>query len=203
VRRRDAPRFYPTRPGCGGAIGVGPGSHAPEVRPTVERHRRQQRDSGEAMFTRALWVGVMVTAVGAGAVAQYKSPRGQVIFPDKTKVIVEIADTPELTQRGLMFRRQMGENEGMVFLFEEPDIIPFWMKNTLIPLDIIWLDARRRIVHIAHSVPPCKADPCPSYPPSRPAQYVVEVNSGFAKRHGVKEGDVLEFHNIKPRGQNR
>jgi uncharacterized protein len=155
------------------------------------------------MITRLFWAGGVLVALGAVTAAQYTSPRGHVIFPNKTKVVVEIADTPELTQRGLMFRRHMGENEGMVFLFEEPDIIPFWMKNTLIPLDIIWLDPDRRVVHIAHSVPPCKADPCPSYPPSRPAQYVVEVNSGFAKRHGVKKGDVLEFRNIKPRGQNR
>jgi uncharacterized protein len=155
------------------------------------------------MTTRILRVGLVAAALGAVAAAQYKSPRGEVIFPDETRVIVEIADTPELTERGLMFRTRMGENEGMVFLFDEPDIRPFWMKNTLIPLDIIWLDADRRIVHIAHSVPPCKADPCPTYPPSRPAKYVVEVNSGFAKRNGVKEGDVLVFRNIKARGQHR
>lgn len=142
------------------------------------------------------WALGVVLVMSACADAQYASPRGEVTFPDGTRVVVEIADTPDLTAQGLMYRRAMGWNEGMVFVFDRVDIIPFWMKNTLIPLDILWLDPDRRIVHIAHSVPPCKADPCPSYPPSRAAKYVVEVNSGFAKKHGVKEGDTLVFKNV-------
>lgn len=142
------------------------------------------------------WSFVVVMVMAGCAEAQYASPRGEVTFPDRTRVRVDIADTPELTARGLMYRREMGWNDGMVFVFDSEDIRPFWMKNTLIPLDILWLDADRRVVFIAHAVPPCKADPCPSYPPSRPAKYVVEVNAGFAKKHGVKEGDTLVFTNI-------
>jgi uncharacterized membrane protein (UPF0127 family) len=67
------------------------------------------------------------------------------------------------------------------------------MKNTLIPLDMIWIDAHRRIVHIAHDVPPCKVDDCPSYPPHAVARYVLEVAGGVAAAHGLKDGDVLRF----------
>ena len=111
---------------------------------------------------------------------------------------VEIADTDELRARGLMYRESMAENEGMVFIFDTPGSYPFWMKNTLIPLDMIWVDADRRVVFIAPSVPPCKADPCPNFPatPPPPALYVVEVVSGFAKKHGVKVGDQLVFNRI-------
>ncbi len=149
------------------------------------------------MFVRTMASSFAVVMLMAGcAEAQYASPQGEVTFPDRTRVRVDIAATPELTARGLMYRREMGWNDGMVFVFDSEDIRPFWMKNTLIPLDIIWLDADRRVVFIAHAVPPCKADPCPSYPPSRPAKYVVEVNAGFAKKHGVTEGDTLVFRNI-------
>ncbi len=133
--------------------------------------------------------------------AQHAAPRGTVVFPDGTKVNVEIADTPEARERGLMFRRQLAPNEGMVFVWDAPGFYPFWMKNTLIPLDIIWLDDKGRVVSIASSVPPCKADPCPTYPPRGNASYVVEVVAGFAAAHGVKEGDVLKLSGIPSKGK--
>jgi uncharacterized membrane protein (UPF0127 family) len=138
-----------------------------------------------------------VILLGTACAAQFTSPRGEVIFPDKTRVAVEIARTPETRARGLMFREKMAVNEGMVFIFEDEGFYPFWMKNTLIPLDMIWVDPKLRVVHVAHSVPPCKADPCPSYPPSGNALYVVEVVSGFARQHGVKAGDQLVFNNVR------
>jgi uncharacterized membrane protein (UPF0127 family) len=130
--------------------------------------------------------------------AQWAMARGEVEFADGTRVKVEIADTPELRQRGLMFRESLSENEGMLFIFEETGFYPFWMKNTLIPLDMLWLDASRRVVSIAHSVPPCKADPCPNFSPTADALYQIEVVSGFAKRHQVREGDVLTFRGVPP-----
>ena len=89
----------------------------------------------------------------------------------------------------------------MIFLFDEPGYYPFWMKNTLIPLDMFWLDVEGQVVSVAHSVPPCKADPCPSYPPdpNRQALYVVEVVSGFAKRHGVQVDDRLLLNGLGSR----
>lgn len=122
---------------------------------------------------------------------QWASPRGMVVFPDKTRVTVEIADTEDKRQRGLMFREHLAPTDGMIFLFDEPGNYPFWMKNTLIPLDMIWLDTNARVVWIAESVPPCKADPCPSYDHKGTASFVVEVVSGFAKDHKLKVGDTL------------
>jgi uncharacterized membrane protein (UPF0127 family) len=140
--------------------------------------------------------GLLVLALTTMVRGQWASPRGEVVFPDRAAVIVEIADTPELRERGLMFRERLAPNEGMVFIFEETGFHPFWMKNTLIPLDMIWVDEHRRIVSIAHSVPPCQADPCPNYSPRTDARYVVEVVSGFARQHNLKEGDQLVFKGI-------
>jgi hypothetical protein len=70
------------------------------------------------------------------------------------------------------------------------------MKNTLIPLDMIWVGPDKKIVSISHSVPPCRADPCPNFPPTGDALYVVEVVGGFAKKHRLKEGDQLVFRNV-------
>jgi uncharacterized protein len=131
--------------------------------------------------------------------AQWAMSRAEVVFPNGTRVKVEIADTPQLTQRGLMFREHLAEDEGMLFIFDELAFRPFWMKNTLIPLDMIWLDENRRVVSIAHSVPPCKADPCPNFSPTADSLYVIEVVSGFARRHKVREGDVIEFKGVPPR----
>lgn len=139
----------------------------------------------------------MDAALAACLEAQWAAPRAEVVFPDRTRVTVEIADTDQKRQRGLMFREKMAPNEGMIFLFEEAGFYPFWMKNTLIPLDMFWLDADGRVVSIAHSVPPCKADPCPTYPPSGNAIYVVETVAGFAKQHKVSVGDRLELKGIK------
>lgn len=133
----------------------------------------------------------MIACGGTKVQGQWASPRGTVVFPDKTKVTVEIADTEEKRQRGLMFREHLAPTDGMIFLFDEPGNYPFWMKNTLIPLDMIWVDKNAQIVWIAQSVPPCKADPCPSFDHKGMASYVVEVVSGFATDHKLKVGDKL------------
>ncbi len=67
------------------------------------------------------------------------------------------------------------------------------MKNTYFPLDMLWLDSNRHIVHIEEDVPPCPAEPCPSYMPAKPARYVLELVSGSVKRNGLKIGDRLDF----------
>ena len=149
--------------------------------------------------TALMFLVAMVACGGAKINRQWATPRGEVIFPDQTRVSVEIADTDERRQRGLMFRERLAPGEGMIFLFDEPGSHPFWMKNTLIPLDMIWLGPDEHIVWIAHSVPPCKADPCPSYGHEGVALYVVEVVSGFAKQHGLRVGDKLTLKGIARR----
>jgi uncharacterized membrane protein (UPF0127 family) len=150
-----------------------------------------------------VWILATLCAVSVAPsgspVGQEALPRGRVVFPDRTVVTVEVAATEAARMRGLMFRSNLAPNEGMLFVFERVALYPFWMKNTLIPLDIIWLDAAKRVVSIAHSVPPCKADPCPSYPPEAESLYVVEVVSGFARAHGVRVGAQLTVEGIPAR----
>lgn len=117
----------------------------------------------------------------------------KVTFPNGFKVTAELAIAEEQRQQGLMFRKGMKEDQGMLFIFEEENYYSFWMKNTYFPLDMLWLDSNRLIVHIEENVPPCPVEPCPSYMPTRPARYVLELVSGSVKKHGLKIGDRLDF----------
>ncbi|MGH9748860.1 MAG: DUF192 domain-containing protein, partial [Candidatus Polarisedimenticolia bacterium] len=120
-------------------------------------------------------------------------PRRAVVrFPSGFVIEAEIADTPERVARGYMFRRKVRKDEGMVFVFKEPGFHSFWMKNTLVPLDIVWMDEAFSVVHLEASVPPCRADPCPSYGPIRKVRYVLETRAGTARREGLKPGDVVQ-----------
>ena len=106
---------------------------------------------------------------------------------------VEIADTIEERRQGLMFK-QLNENEGMLFIFDKPGIYPFWMKNTLISLDMIWINETYHIVHIEKNVPSCNLEICPSYNPNKTALYVLEINSGTSDEIKLKIGDKLNFN---------
>ena len=117
----------------------------------------------------------------------------RVILPDGTAIQVEIASDDATRAQGLMFRDQLAADRGMIFLFNQTNNYPFWMKNTLIPLDMIWIDDQKRIVAIKASVPPCKADPCPSYDPAAFARYVLELGGGVAARHGLANGQTVRF----------
>jgi uncharacterized membrane protein (UPF0127 family) len=80
----------------------------------------------------------------------------------------------------------------MLFVFDEIDHHSFWMKNTKIPLDIIWMNERKEIVYWV-TADPCKKDPCDFYAPLQKAKYVLELNEGFVKKHGLQLGQQLEF----------
>jgi uncharacterized protein len=105
--------------------------------------------------------------------------------------LAEIADTPEKLSMGLMFRRKIRDDYGMLFVFQDDDYRSFWMKNTLIPLDIIYLNRGQQVVDLHESVPPCRVDPCPSYDSKFPARYVLELNAGMAKKLNLKIGDKI------------
>jgi len=117
----------------------------------------------------------------------------KVFFPDESSVTAELAETPEQRQLGLMFRERINPDQGMLLVFEEEDYIGIWMKNVNFPLDLLWLDQEKRIVHIECDVPPCQDDPCPSYSPQIPGMYVLELKAGSVKDHGLKLYDRLEF----------
>jgi len=119
-----------------------------------------------------------------------------VIFPDGFRVTVEVAADDPTREQGLMYRDTLAPDRGMIFLFAQSGDYPFWMKNTLIPLDMIWISDLKRIVHIA-TAQPCKADPCPNYPPNAKAMYVLEVPAGVAAKHQLKDGALLRFEGLE------
>ena len=104
---------------------------------------------------------------------------------------VEIANNEIERSQGLMFRQNLSENEGMLFIFPKEDNYSFWMKNTLIPLDIIWLDSSYKVVYIKENTPPCATKTCEAYTPDKKAKYVVEVNGGWVKKREVLVGDYF------------
>ncbi len=105
---------------------------------------------------------------------------------------VEVADDPREQQLGLMFRESMPEDHGMLFVFAGETRRSFWMKNTRIPLDIIYFDADLKLVSVANAKP-CKTPQCPSYPSDGPAMYVLELNAGQAEALDLQPGDELEI----------
>lgn len=112
-----------------------------------------------------------------------------------TTVHLEVADTAEERERGLMFREELDENHGMLFVYEEEAPRSFWMKNTLIPLDIIFLGSDKTIINIEKAYPePNTSDSnLERYSSESPAQYVVEVNQNFTERNEIGKGDRVEF----------
>jgi uncharacterized protein len=112
-------------------------------------------------------------------------------FPGARVITAVLADTPERSMYGYMFHRDVKESEGMLFVYPESGTHPFWMKNTLVPLDIIWMDENFDILYIEAPARPCQADPCPTYGTPRLSRYVLELRAGTARREGLKPGDTL------------
>lgn len=110
------------------------------------------------------------------------------VLVDDTNIPVEIADSPEERMQGLMFRESL--EGGMLFIFEDSGIYPFWMKNTFIPLDILWLDDDGKIVFIQNNALPCQ-ELCPSYHPGVEARYVLELNAGAVTNLRLAVGDKV------------
>lgn len=111
-------------------------------------------------------------------------------------VSVEIANTEEKRQLGLMYRTGLPEMHGMLFLFPREGLLSFWMKNTPRSLDIIYINSSHTIISIARNTIPFSEENLPS---GKPAQFVLEVNGGFCQRHGINEGDRIEFPIDLPR----
>jgi uncharacterized protein len=110
---------------------------------------------------------------------------------EKVRVRVEVADNIFEQARGLMDRTMLGENRGMLFVYPEERELSFWMKNTLIPLSIAFIDSESRIIDI-QDMKPLDDEP-PSYVSAEPAKYALEVNQGFFEERGVKIGDRVEL----------
>ena len=107
---------------------------------------------------------------------------------------IEIADDDAERARGLMFRDALPTGHGMLFIHDAEEPQAYWMKNTKIPLDILYFDDGRKLVAQQRDVPPCSlGDGCPSYPSDAPARYVLELNAGEAARLQLKDGAELRF----------
>jgi len=105
---------------------------------------------------------------------------------------VELATNDAERERGLMFRQRMDPDHGMLFVHEREEPLAYWMKNTLIPLDILFFDSQLRLVSQQRDVPPCTlGDACPPYPSDAPAHYVLELNAGQAAKLDLRNGTIL------------
>jgi len=118
------------------------------------------------------------------------------ILPGGRPLTLELAITQDEIGQGLMFRSSLPENRGMLFLFREERIPSFWMKNTLIPLDMVFLSAEGTVVDVIHNARPCPTDPCPQYVAKAPAMAVLEVAAGVAESHGLDNGTRLFFKGV-------
>jgi len=120
---------------------------------------------------------------------------GELTFTDslnnsKTKIDIQIANNDFDRELGLMFRKQMDENRGMLFIFPVEERQSFWMHNTFIPLDMIFVNAAEKIVTIHRNTQTLSDQ---SYPSTAPAKYVIEVNAGYCSRHNINEGDKINY----------
>ncbi|PIR43509.1 hypothetical protein COV24_02395 [candidate division WWE3 bacterium CG10_big_fil_rev_8_21_14_0_10_32_10] len=110
---------------------------------------------------------------------------------NKHNINIEIANTPELREKGLMNRKSLCKNCGMLFIFDKENIYPFWMKNTYISLDLAWIDSNNKIVEITTLNSYSPENEIPAYTPNNKALYVLEVNNGFLKKNNMKVGDTV------------
>jgi len=142
----------------------------------------------------AAFLAALVLA-SAPACAAAKGPRVVLESGGKTLVVqVEVADTPAKRERGLMFRKELADGQGMIFLFDEDEEHSFWMKDTLIPLDLIFADSAGRIVGIVAQARPLTLEPRTG----GRARTVLEVPGGWAARNGVRVGDRMRFEATPP-----
>ena len=165
--------------GCGETpeLSRSPGSGAPEgttVNSGVETTEEATETTSEPTRGPELYTLIIHTSGG-----------------EEVRVRVEIADSPIEITRGLMYRTALAEDRGMLFVYPYEARLSFWMKNTLIPLSIAFIDAEGRIVDI-QDMKPLDDDP-PSYVSAKPARYALEVNQGFFEERGVKVGDRVEL----------
>lgn len=139
-----------------------------------------------------LWaVAQSVHAACRDDLVKIKGDWGQAAF------VVEVAESPAERNKGLMFRESMGRREGMLFVFERPQRVAFWMKNTLIPLDMIFTDSQGVVQNIHHNAIPGDLTTIPG---GDSVQYVLEINGGLAARYGFSTGDVLQHPKISQTG---
>ncbi|ACM22895.1 hypothetical protein TRQ7_05030 [Thermotoga sp. RQ7] len=134
--------------------------------------------------------GISVIIVVSNRENRVKFPEGEIVITDgerSLKLRVEIANTPFFRSIGLMYRKSIPDDFGMLFVFEEDTRSGFWMKNTYVPLEIAFID-RNGIVFSIQEMEPCEKEPCKVYYAPKPFRYALEVKRGFFERHGFGVG---------------
>ena len=134
------------------------------------------------------------TPAASAASSPASSPRAE--MPSGAVYRLELALTPEEQTQGLMFRENLPDRTGMIFVFGQEADHHFWMKNTMIPLDMIWMDASGKVIFVSANTPPCKADPCPTYGPDAPARQVLEIAGGMAAKENIAVGSTLRLIDV-------
>lgn len=148
---------------------------------------------------RNIWIVVLFVVLCIGGIAYMRKD----LFSDGISKVcygeecfmVELAITSAQQEQGLMYRTTLDEDKGMLFIFSVPDIYRFRMKNTHIPLDMLWIDEKGKIVRVK-TAQPCTEDPCPIYDPEVAARYVLEINAWLAAKYGIQEWDMMRLRNI-------
>jgi len=154
------------------------------------------------MISRALIVGALLlaaTALSGGEAFSVPaaSPLIRVQTPSGTVIHAEVADTPQKRATGLMYRDHLEKDHGMLFFFDQAQEWTFWMKNTKIALDLIWMDAKKRVIHIERNVPICirTDDSCLQYRSNEGAMFVLEIVAGTVDGLKIEKGTKLQFPN--------
>lgn len=143
-------------------------------------------DGGKQLIAGFIFTVLVVIAAGLAA-----GGKQQIAVVGGTPVQVEIADTRPARAQGLSARESLTKGSGMLFVYEEPQRPGFWMRDMRFAIDIIWIGADRRVVDITPNLTP---DTYPQvFRPNQPIQYVLEINTGFAKEYGIKLGDEVEL----------
>ena len=123
-------------------------------------------------------------------------PSPTAVLPDGFSATIELAITPDELAQGLMFRPSLHDDRGMLLIFSEERLPNIWMMNTLVALDLVYLDRTGRVVDVITDAQPCPGEPCPRFTPKLPAQAVLEIPAGGARAHSITEGSVIEFTHV-------
>ena len=116
------------------------------------------------------------------------------IIVNGVMLFADVAATDEQRTKGLSVKDRLAENEAMLFVFDNEAKHAFWMKNMKFPIDIIWIDTEKTVVHIEHNLQPCSSEfLCPTYRPVTDSRYVLETVSGFAERYDIVKETMVEF----------
>jgi uncharacterized membrane protein (UPF0127 family) len=132
---------------------------------------------------------ILIILILFSVVVVFAQTKHRVCFEEKC-FRVEKAITPEEREKGLMYRYSMDEDKGMLFIFENESLYQFWMKNTFIPLDIIWINSEQEVVFISKDSAPCK-DICIPINPNVNAIYVLELNANTTNKYHISVGDSI------------